>query len=76
MEETIEKKIASLIFLESRDAPAALFAEALVCWGVGGSRQRQREKEKEAERLEIRCIPWVAKQKSPRKRGEKNAVES
>ena len=94
---TIERKIASLIFLESHDVEGTLFVESLVClggrgekrggemvkgvgWmekgGDGESPEREREREggkkenmqeREKPRLRIFCIPWVVKQKSPRK---------
>ena len=102
---TIERKIASLIFLESHDVQGTLFVESLVCLGGRGKRkggrngerngvegeggglreprerggregwreERKKEKkrpEREKPRLRIFFIPWVAKQKSPR-RGKK-----
>lgn len=94
---TIERKIASLIFLESHDVEGTLFVESLACLagrgreragrqdserngveGEGGGREspereggkKEKRLEKEKPKLRIFCIPWVAKQKSPR-RGKK-----
>lgn len=41
-------------------------------WFVWGWGDGETEQKRTAERLEIRCIPWVAKQKSPR---EKNIIK-
>lgn len=59
---------------------------SIICWNLGlfggggggqrqrdGVREKRREREREAECLEIRCIPWVAKQKSPRKGKKKKS---
>lgn len=40
----------------------------LKAWFVWGGEKEKRERERERNSLGIRCIPWVAKQKSPRKK--------
>lgn len=43
---TIERKIASLIFLESHDVEGTLFVESLVCLGGRGERKKGRDGER------------------------------
>lgn len=47
---TIERKIASLIFLESHDVEGTLFVESLVC--LGGRRERERGRDSERNGVE------------------------